>query len=197
MVARNAVELGLEVRCDKCSNWSWFALNQLAYQLQCSLCLRATAFPIVNPGKSESARWAYRVVGPFALPDYARGGYASALALRCFSQIIGGHREGQTTWSAGRELELGADRKVEADFVLWYQRRGPMGDGPDSTTDIVFGEAKSFGKDAFKSDDVASLKAIAQRFPSAVLVFATLKQPNELSAAELSVIRKLALWGRE
>jgi hypothetical protein len=169
----------------------------LGYKLQCSLCLRATAFPIVDPGKSENARWAYRVVGPFALPDYARGGYASALALRCFAEIIGGHRQGQTTWCAGRELALGDDRTVEADFILWYQRKGFMTDGQDSPTDIVFGEAKSFGRDAFKPEDVENLKAIAQRFPCTLLVFATMKEPGELSRAELGAIRKLALWGRE
>lgn len=197
LVKRNAVELGLEVRCDKCSSWSWFALNQLDYTLKCSLCLRTTAFPIIDPGKSENARWAYRVVGPFALPDYARGGYAAALALRCLSEVVGGRRQAQTTWCAGRELAIGTDRKVEADFVLWYQRKASMSHGQDSRTDVVFGEAKSFGRDAFTLEDVANLKAIAERFPGALLVFATLRQPDELSPVELNRIRKLAVWGRE
>ena len=50
-----------------------------------------------------------------------------------------------------RELTLGADQKVEADFVLWYQRKALMSDSQDSPTDIVFGEAKSFGRDAFNT----------------------------------------------
>jgi hypothetical protein len=92
LVERGAVQLGLEVRCENCSSWSWFALNQLNYDLQCSLCLRMSKFPILDPGQPEKARWAYRVVGPFALPDYAKGGYAAALTLRCFAGVIGGHR---------------------------------------------------------------------------------------------------------
>ena len=196
LVQRNAVELGLEVRCGKCSSWSWFALNQLGYKLQCALCLRATPFPITDPGRTENARWAYRVVGPFALPDYARGGYASALTLRCFSNVIGLH-EARTTWCAGRELPLSAGRKVETDFVLWYQRGALTRDGQDAPTDIVFGEAKSFGKDTFKPEDVANLKALAEEFPGALIVFATMRQPEELQQTERSAIRKLALWGRE
>ena len=197
LVDRTAVELGLEVRCEKCSNWSWFALNKLGYQLQCSLCLQSTAFPCAEPGSSEKARWAYRVVGPFALPDYARGGYAAALSLRCIAVAVGGPPERQMTWCAGRELTLIDEPKVEVDFIVWYQRRGMLRDDLSSCTDIVFGEAKSFGKDSFRTEDVANLKAVAQRFPGSVLVFATMRQPGDISASEIRAIRKLALWGRE
>ena len=48
LVERNAVQLGLEVRCNNCSSWSWFALNHLNYELQCSLCLRTTSFPTLE-----------------------------------------------------------------------------------------------------------------------------------------------------
>ena len=197
LVDRTAVELGLEVRCEKCSSWSWFALNKLGYQLQCSLCLQSTAFPCAEPGNSEKARWAYRVVGPFALPDYARGGYAAALSLRCLAAVGGGLDRGQMTWCAGRELVLDGGRKVEADFIVWYQGRGMTRDGQSSVTDIVFGEAKSFGRDSFQTNDVANLKAIAQRFPGSVLVFATMRQPGDMSTDEIRAIRTLALWGRE
>ena len=192
LVDRTAVELGLEVRCEKCSSWSWFALNKLGYQLQCSLCLQSTAFPRAEPGSSKKARWAYRVVGPFALPDYARGGYAAALSLRCIAAA-----GGQVTWCAGRELALIDGPKVEVDFIVWHQRRNMTIDDQSSRTDIVFGEAKSFGRDSFHTKDVANLKAIAQRFPGSVLVFATMRQPSDMSASEIRAIRKLALWGRE
>ena len=197
LVDRTAVELGLEVRCEKCSSWSWFALNKLGYQLQCSLCLQSTAFPCAEPGNSKKARWAYRVVGPFALPDYARGGYAAALSLRCLAAVVGGRGRGQMTWCAGRELDLNGGPKVEADFIVWYQRREITRDDQSSVTDIVFGEAKSFGRDSFRTKDVTNLKAIAQRFPGSVLVFATMRQPGDMSTDEIRAIRTLALWGRE
>ncbi|MGE3957425.1 MAG: hypothetical protein AB7H96_11960 [Vicinamibacterales bacterium] len=197
LVERGVVQLGLEVRCTNCATWSWFALDELDYKLPCALCRRSFGFPITDPGTSDKARWAYRVVGPFALPDFARGAYAAALALRSFAQVIGGHRDGSTTWCAGRELVLGPNAKIEADFIIWYQRRALITHDQDAPTDVVFGEAKSFGKDAFKPEDVDNMKAIAQRFPGSVITFATLREPSQITEAEVAAIRKLALWGRE
>ena len=77
------------------------------------------------------------------------------------------------------------------------QRRSVIDDAQDAFTDLVFGEAKSFGRDTFKPEDVGNLRALAERFPGAVLAFATLRLPNELSSTELESIRTLALWGRE
>jgi hypothetical protein len=129
LVERKAVELGLELKCTKCSSWSWYSLKQLDYEMSCDLCLRRFGFPIVNPGSSKTSRWAYRLIGPFALPDYAKGGYAASLSLRFISSIIGGHGHSDVTWSAGQELELGPKNKAEADFILWYQRKGWFGPG--------------------------------------------------------------------
>lgn len=194
LVERSAVELGLEVRCANCHSWSWYTLKQLDYRLTCALCLREFGFPITDPGQSDHARWSYRVIGPFALPDYARGGYAAALAMRFFSEIIGDHDDA-LTWSAGQELTLGPTEKVEADFILWYQRKAMF--GQDYPTDIAFGQAKSFGREVFEPGDIEKMKRLAQRFPGATLVLATMKQPQELSTAEVKSISKLALWGRE
>ena len=79
LVERNAVELGLELHCTKCSNWGWYSLKQLDHQMTCDLCLREFDFPIVEPSIASNSKWAYRLIGPFALPDYARGGYAASL----------------------------------------------------------------------------------------------------------------------
>jgi hypothetical protein len=99
------------------------------------------------------------------------------------------------TWSAGQELELAPENKVEADFILWYQRKQFFGN--DHPTEAVFGEAKSFGRDAFDAVDVERMKTIAIRFPGSVLVFSTMKQGNDLSTDEVARIAKLAEWGRE
>lgn len=210
LVKRNAVELGLELRCSKCSSWSWYSLKQLDYKVNCSLCLREYGFPILNPSGSENSRWAYRLIGPFALPDYASGGYAASLAIRFFSEIIG-HHDSKVTWSSGQELTFPSGKPVEADFILWYQRTEIF--GADHPTEIVFGEAKSFGRegsmnplnvalramkeDVFKEDDVVRMKRLAEAFPGAVLVFATMKESNELTNDEVTRLRKLAEWGRE
>ena len=195
LVERNAVELGLELKCSKCGSWNWHSVKQLDYSLTCDLCLQRFDFPITNPESSQYCKWAYRVIGPFALPDYAKGGYASALAIRFFSDVIGKTDRVDVTWSSGQELTLPVGKKLESDFILWYQRKQMF--GTDYPTEIVFGEAKSFGKDAFKDDDVKNVKLLAEAFPGAVLVFATMKEASEFSTEEISRLRKLADWGRE
>ena len=195
LVERKAVELGQELKCSKCGSWGWYALNQLSAVMNCNLCLRPFDFPLTNPTDSKRAKWAYRVIGPFALPKYADGGYSAALAIRFFADLIGRSMDTEATWSPGQELTLPDGRKVEADFLVWYQRKHIF--GTDQPTQIIFGEAKSFGKDAFKDEDVQRMKLLAERYPGAVLVFATMKEASELSKDEIQRIRKLAEWGRE
>ena len=152
-------------------------------------------FPITNPGSPQYCKWAYRVIGPFALPDYAKGGYSSALSIRFFSDVIGKMDRVGVTWSAGQELTLGNGKKVESDYILWYQRKQMF--ETDYPTEIVFGEAKSFGKDAFKEDNINNAKLLAETFPGAILVFATMKEAADISKEEILRLRKLAEWGRE
>lgn len=193
LVDKNAVEIGLEVCCTKCGNWSWYALQFLANELACQLCLKAYAFPATDPGGGKSTRWAYRVVGPFAQPNYAQGGYAAALSMRFFSNVLGPQR-GKVAWAAGQELTMPDGSKAEADFILWYRREKMF--GARFQTQTIFGEAKSFGRDTFTTDDVARMKALAEEFPGSVLVFSTMRAPGELSQEEVYRLASLAQWGR-
>ena len=205
LVERNAVELGLELKCTKCSSWNWYSLKQLDYKMTCSLCLRQFEFPIINPSTRSNSRWAYRLIGPFALPNYADGGYGASLSIRFFSEIIGKYDRAVLTWSAGQKLKLAPKKEVECDFILWYQRK--MFFGNDYPTELVFGEAKSFRgesseekrarRDAFQAIDVDRMKELAIHFPGSILVFSTMKKANELSNDEIGRIAKLAKWGRE
>ena len=195
LVERKAIELGLNLKCSKCSEWNWYSLVQLNYSLTCSLCLRQFDFPVVDSIDKKRSKWAYRLIGPFAQPNYAKGGYASALAIRFFANVIGEIDRSEVTWSSGQELTLPTGKKVEVDFMLWYQRSQFF--EPDHPTETVFGEAKSFGKAAFKKSDVDNMKLLAQRFPDSILVFATMREGTELSKGEINRIKKLAAWGRE
>ena len=123
LVKRKAVELGVELKCNECSKWSWYSVNQLDYSLICNFCFKQFDFPIIDPTDKKHSKWAYRVVGPFALPEYAQGGYAAALAIRFFANVIGGFDQAGVTWSSAQEITLNGNKKVEADFMLWYQRR--------------------------------------------------------------------------
>jgi hypothetical protein len=194
LVSQKIVELGLELKCSKCDSWNWYTLNNLDYSLTCSRCLKTFNFPITQPTKSDFSRWAYRVIGAFALPDYARGGYSASLAIHFFERNIGGARDLDITWSGGQELTLESGEKAEADFILWTQKKEIL--DLNKPTDIVFGEAKSFAKDAFKDSDMQKMKLLAETFPKSILVFATMKDFEDFSPDEIVRLKELAEWGR-
>ena len=195
LVKRKVVELGLELKCSKCGSWNWYSVKGLDYSLVCDLCLKQFGFPITSPISGKHSRWAYRVVGPFALPDYARGGYAVALAIRFFANVVSGISRSAVTWASGQELKLLTGKQVEVDFMLWHQRKQIF--GMHHPTERVFGEAKSFGKDTFEQDDINKLQSLAETFPCSILVFATMREATELCQQEINRIKKLAEWGRE
>lgn len=194
LVSQKIVQLGLELKCSKCDSWNWYEINNLNYELSCNRCLKFFNFPILDPSNSSLSRWSYRVVGAFALPDYARGGYAASLAIHFFVRKVSYSHRLNITWSSGQELTLQSGEKAEADFILWAQREGVV--GLNKPTNIVFGEAKSFAKDAFKDSDIQKMKLLAETFPKSILVFATMKNFDEFSVDEIQRLRKLADWGR-
>ena len=89
LIKNKAIKLGMEIKCDKCNKKSWYSLKNLDYSLICDFCLKSYEFPSISPKQNEYLKWAYRVVGPFALPDYAQGGYAVSLSIRFFTDVIG------------------------------------------------------------------------------------------------------------
>ena len=191
LVERKVIELGLNLKCSKCSEWNWYSLAQLNYSLTCRLCLRQFDFPVIDPIDKKRSKWAYRLIGPFAQPNYAKGGYASALAIRFFANVIGEKDRSEVTWSSGQELTLFTGKQVEVDFMLWYQSRQFF--EPNHPTETVFGEAKSSHR--FEQKDVHKMKLLAEKFPCSILVFATMKE--NLSPSEIDRIKELAEWGRE
>jgi hypothetical protein len=168
---KSILRAGLEVRCPDCAQRNWFDLKSMDYSLVCNRCLKEFAFP---QGASDlrKLRWLYRVIGPFATPDFARGGYSVALALRTFAHGmgVGDHR---LTWTTGLELNLGP-KKVEIDFAVWQQNDHLFRESEDPA--LIIGEAKSFGDEALTQKTVADLKLVADRFPGAFVAVATLKE---------------------
>ncbi len=194
LVEHKVVELGLELKCSKCGAWSWYSVNLLDYLLTCSFCFKQVDFPVTDPLNCKHSRWAYRVVGPFAQPDYAKGGYAASLAVRFLASVAGRTVRSQVTWSPGQEIQLTPEAKLEADFILWQQRKEAF--GLDYPAETVFGEAKSFVR-RFNQQDVSKMKHLTEAFPGSILVFAALKEADEFSNKEIERLKKLAEWGRE
>lgn len=96
---------GLEIKCPHCAQRNWFDIKSLDYDLVCSRCLKRFSFPQAA-SDLRGLKWLYRVIGPFATPHFARGGYSVALALRTFAH---GLSSGDTrlTWTTGMVLGSG------------------------------------------------------------------------------------------
>ena len=101
-------------------------------------------------------------------------------------------RDADLTYATGLEFVGVAPLPIEVDFTCWYQRRIILGRNEEPV--LIFGEAKSFAAQCFKSEDIERMSKVAEKFPGAFIVFATLK--DELSDAEKSSIGQLAMQGR-
>ncbi len=179
--------VGLRVQCPICSHQNWLDLNAISYKPTCTRCLNEFEFS-QSPTDIDKVDWFYRIVGPFAAPDYARGGYAVALTLRALSN----HDDAEMTWSTGLTLQ---PLNCEVDFIGWRRARRLGSDEGDDPV-LVVGEAKSFGRNSINEDAVVTLKKVVDRFPGAVMVVSTLRNGSELSLAEIGRLRRLAIWGR-
>lgn len=184
---RSVFRAGLRVACPVCGYKNWFDLNSIGYRPTCTRCLNEFAFD-QSPEKLGEVDWFYRVIGPFAAPDYARGGYSVALTLRCLGLAYGT----ELTWSTGLELR---PLNCEVDFMAWYRgprRRVDERDEPQ----LIIGEAKSFGRNALNESSIANLKKVAERFPGAFMVVSSLRPISEYVEEELKRLCDLARWGR-
>lgn len=193
LVDQKVVELGIKIKCSLCDSWNWYKLNKIDETLSCDFCLKSYKFPAKNPLSSNNLVWTYRVVGPFAFNKFADGGYATALSLRFFGSVFSHGVRADITWSSGMELSFPDKNKIESYFLIWYLRKS-IG-AIDYPTEFIFGEAKSFGEEAFTKKDISRMKVLAEKFPGSILVFSTMK--DQLSKSEIKEIIKLAEWGRK
>jgi hypothetical protein len=99
---------------------NWYGLGNLREQLTCERCLKAFDFPQGSLDFRHTP-WQYRVVGPFSVPNYAGGAYATVLALRVFARNL---KSGHTnlTYATGLNFGIEQEAPFEVDFTFWYQR---------------------------------------------------------------------------
>jgi hypothetical protein len=186
---RNVMRVGVSLACPHCAKENWYSLSDIDYEIACERCLNRFPFPQAGM-KFNEGDWRYRVSGPFSVPNYADGAYATVLTLRLFNNTLNSGRT-PTTFSTGLDIVHGTS-KCEVDFVGWYSEGEKYWIDPSPV--VVFGETKSFGTDIFKERDVQRLKRIAEVIPGSYVVFAALKK--QLSENEKSRIKKFADWGR-
>lgn len=190
-ISANILKLGIALSCPNCSKENWYGLDGLREEVRCEQCLQYFKFP-QGTLNFDRTPWQYRVNGPFSVPGFADGAYATVLTLDVFKDRLGAGRA-TLTYSTGIDLEFDADTKREIDFVFWYQKEQLV--EREDRLQLVFGEAKSFGREAFDEKDVDTMERLAAKFPGSFFVFSTLK--DELSDAEKAAIAPFATSGRK
>lgn len=188
-VKHGVVKVGLETECSHCGARNWHGLDEVSYEVRCLRCLKYYDFPQGNL-KRANKNWRYRVIGPFAVPDYAQGAYTSLLTIRFFSSM--GSHDAPISFSTALDLE-GEYLKAEIDFAIWMpeERKFDVNGEPR----LIIGEAKSFGENAIKDDDLTKLKESATALPGSTIVISVLKE--EFSDAEKERLRDFVEWARE
>jgi hypothetical protein len=185
----NVMRVGLSLSCPNCAKENWYSLSDVDYEVMCERCLNEFSFPQTDL-KYNEGDWRYRVLGPFSVPDYADGAYATVLTLRLFNNMLAGG-DTPTTFATGLDVAHGG-AKFEIDFAGWYSEGRKFWIDPSPV--VVFGEAKSFGSNIFKERDVQRLKSMAEAIPGSCVVFSAMKR--QLSDSEKRRIRRFAEWGR-
>ena len=189
-IKANILKLGLSIVCPSCLKKNWVGLAAMHEQLMCERCLKSFAFP-QGTLDFEHTPWRYRVVGPFSVPDFAGGAYATVLALRTLAHMVA-IGDADLTYATGLHFAGVGPSSFEVDFTCLYRRRALWDRNHEPV--LVFGEAKSFANECFKGIDMERMSKVADKFPGAFIVFATLK--DELSDTERLSIGELAMRGR-
>jgi len=181
LVRRNVLKLGIRLKCTECRQKSWYSLDELSSSLECPRCMQEFSFFVDKPPRDE---WAYRVLGPFAVENFAFGSYSVAAALRFLEEEVAA----ASTWVPSFAISRG-DASWEADFGMFLRpNRFSHLQGPF----LILGECKTFGD--FEDRDFRRAQQLGKLFPGAILCFATLKET--LSVREQREISKIARRGR-
>ena len=164
LIDAKVFEFGLEVQCPVCMRTSWYSLKSGDDDLQCSGC--PAQFPF--PSMSKEAKWSYRTLPPFNLPNHVDGAYTVLLTLRFFSGFS--LLNGATTPLMSFTAQKDGMKPLEADLALFFQESKFR----NSKTEVIFVECKSFN--SFQKRDVERMTDLGKAFPGAILVFAKLEE---------------------
>jgi hypothetical protein len=185
---RNVIRLGVETDCPHCQAINWHGLSSVDYEVPCERCLKSYPFPQAKL-RTRNRNWAYRVIGPFSVPDYARGAYSTLLALAVMEHFGPGHQH--MTCATGLTLKL-EDCEIEADFVTWHAEQSF---GQVLPPRLVIGETKSFGAgELIKPKDIQRLRTLATRLPGTAIVFAVMR--DHFTPKETALLLSFVRWCR-
>src|SRR2546423_9507859 len=180
LIDSRMIQPGLELQCPHCRQRSWYSVKEADYSLRCSKCFENFNLPAND---LRTINWAYRAIGPFSLPQQAYGVYSILLTVHFFTRQFGR----ATTPILSFTAKKGAT-SIEADLGLFFRESRYQ----QTRTEVVFAECKTFNE--FGKADADRMLVIADEFPEAILVFATLRK--SLTDREKRLLRRVANYGR-
>jgi hypothetical protein len=175
LVKVNALRFGFRLKCPLCNVYKWYSLKDLSYDIECQNCLS------MFKASSDSGEFqpAYKAVGPFTTGNQTEGVFSVLLTHRFFDSIL----DSSVTSVFGFKSE----NEFEVDLGVFYRNKFL-----EQAYKLAFAECKTF-KD-FDEKDIDRMEIVANKFPGAQIVFATLK--SELTSKEIELISKFAIKKR-
>lgn len=187
---QNVIRLGLLSQCPHCMKGNWSSLSEVDYRVTCDRCLKGFDFPQATlPGNNRA--FAYRVIGPFSVPEFGRGSYSAILSLRVLS---GFKHSVEMNFTTAMNLEFNKVRR-EVDFIAWHSEERFGHFGFRRPPKLIIGEAKSFGRgELVTRDEIAKLRQVADWLGEVVIVISVLR--DGFTVKEKALLRALVRWGR-
>jgi hypothetical protein len=185
---RKVIRLGLEIECTHCNAKNWYGLDTIDYEVTCERCLKPYEFPQADL-KRDNRNWKYRVIGPFAVPNFAEGSYSALLTIEVLRNLPS--LDKSINYSTALNLSSGLKR-CEIDFAMWSANESTHDTYGDPQ--LIIGETKSFGNPAIKRKDIKQLKIAAGMLPGAIIVISVLK--DDFSAEEKALLKEFVEWAR-
>lgn len=180
LLEKNIIKLGVQIICPTCTQKTWYSLEGLSNEVQCSSCLND--YKIQSIGLDQK-QWAYKATGTFGLPKQAYGAYSVLLTLHALTR----DRHEKVTPILSFDAKKG-NKEIEADLCLFTEKEFR----DETTQELVFAECKTYNK--FEKKDIDRMKTLAKEFPGSVLVLATMRK--NLTNAEKRMIKPLVNSGR-
>ena len=162
LVNVGVIQLGMQIQCPVCYERSWYSIREIDYELKCPKCLSQFDFPSHS---LKEIKWSYRTIGPFSSSNQAYGAYSVLLTLRFFSQSLHGALTPITSFVAIK----GGKKIKDVDLGLFFKESTFL----SGKIEVIFAECKTYRR--FTKKDMNRMKALANKFPGAIIVFATLQ----------------------
>ncbi len=183
LVARGVFKLGYKTQCTHCLRTSWHSVESFASDLVCPLCHKNLDAISAVDSENQGA-WHLKTAGPFSVSNYGDGSYTVLLTLNFFKRDMSLQRTPVLSFTA---KDTASGNQLEADLALFWQDLvfGEQEEG------LLFAECKSYNQ--FQTADFERMRALAKRFPGAILVFSTLR--NKLRPRELRQLKRITREG--